>query len=73
MEKYANISFNFIEEDKDTKGNIRIIFIDMGNTGIAYLALYGEFHINNNLREDLVDDSSSFAEHIVAHEIGHAV
>ncbi len=71
--KFANVNFTYVEEDSNSKGNIRVIFIDMGSTGIAYLAPDGEFHINNNLREDLINSSNRFAEHIVSHEIGHAV
>ena len=72
-EEYVDVEFSQVIEDAKTKGNIRTFFIDMGATGIAYLAPDGEFHINNTLREDLVDDESSFGEHIVVHEIGHAV
>ena len=71
--KFANVNFTYVKEDSNSKGNIRVIFLDMGSTGIAYLAPNGEFHINNNLRDDLTNSSNRFAEHIVSHEIGHAV
>ena len=72
-EQYVDIDFSQVVEDASTKGNIRTIFVDMGGTGIAYLAPDGEINISNSLREDIVDDQSSFGEHILTHEIGHAV
>ena len=72
-EQYVDVEFSQVIEDSTTKGNIRTIFVDMGGTGIAYLPPDGEINFSNTLREDIVEDESTFGEHILVHEIGHAV
>lgn len=72
-EQYVDVEFSQVIEDANTKGNIRTIFVDMGGTGIAYLPPDGEINFSNTLREDIVEDESTFGEHILTHEIGHAV
>ena len=72
-EQYVDVEFSQVIEDSTTKGNIRTIFVDMGGTGVAYLPPDGEINFSNTLREDIVEDESTFGEHILVHEIGHAV
>ena len=78
----ANIQFIYVDETEDlnTVGNIRIIFMDQYDTGVAWTpgiygidSIDGDITIRLDLRDGLLEDGSNFAKYILAHEIGHAV
>ena len=75
----ANVRFVYVDEvaNPEIEGNLRFVFMDQFDTGVAWLpngsADTGDIHINNNLRDQLIAGEVTFGNHILSHEIGHAV